>query len=132
MTTYFLRRFLQMGLVVLLSAAASYAILNFAPGGPLAGKRNCIQGQKGCPTPDELQRIRSYFELDLDASVRFSRWLIGQPRGPHHYVTPLPGAQPCGGQAGKLGDFVNFVGAFGVHVLVNLTSGGVAVKCCSR
>ena len=81
MTTYLLRRFLQMFIVVLLSAAASYAILNFAPGGPLAGKNQCIQGQKGCPTPDELQRIRSYFELDLDLHVRFSRWLIGHPRG---------------------------------------------------
>jgi peptide/nickel transport system permease protein len=82
MTTYLLRRLIQMLIVVLLSAAASYAILNFAPGGPLAGKRDCIQGQKGCPTPDQLQRIRTYFELDLDVPVRFSRWLIGQPRGP--------------------------------------------------
>ena len=84
MTAYFLRRFAQMILVVLLSATASYALLNLAPGGPLTGLRNCVQGQRGCPTPDVLERIRTYFELDLDLPVRFTRWLVGHPRGVIH------------------------------------------------
>ena len=82
MTQYYLRRIGQMLLVVLLSAVASYALLNLAPGGPLTGSENCMQGQRGCPTPDALERIRAYFELDLDLPVRFSRWLTGHPRGP--------------------------------------------------
>jgi peptide/nickel transport system permease protein len=39
MSGYLIRRFIQMGLVVLVSAVASYALLNFAPGGPLTGLR---------------------------------------------------------------------------------------------
>jgi peptide/nickel transport system permease protein len=33
-------------------------------------------------TAEDIARIRAYFELDLNLPVRFSRWLIGQPRGP--------------------------------------------------
>jgi peptide/nickel transport system permease protein len=33
-------------------------------------------------TPEDVARIRAYFELDLVLPVRFSRWLIGEPRGP--------------------------------------------------
>ena len=49
MTGYLLRRVLQMILVVFLSAMASYAILNLAPGGPLAGLR---QVDTNRPLPD--------------------------------------------------------------------------------
>ena len=37
MTAYFIRRIFYMILVVLISAVATYALLNLAPGGPLAG-----------------------------------------------------------------------------------------------
>jgi peptide/nickel transport system permease protein len=33
-------------------------------------------------TEEDIARIRAYFELDLNLGVRFSRWLIGMPRGP--------------------------------------------------
>jgi len=69
-------------IIVLVSAAASYALLNFAPGGPLTGLRQA-QGDKNIRlTAEDLARIRANFELDLFLPVRFSRWLICQPRGP--------------------------------------------------
>ena len=82
MTAYFIRRILQMILVVLISAVASYALLNLAPGGPLQGLRQVQQGGRFQITEDDIARIRAYFELDLFLPYRFTRWLIGEPRGP--------------------------------------------------
>jgi peptide/nickel transport system permease protein len=70
-----------MVVVVLLSAAATYALLNLAPGGPLAGLRQIQQGAAFQITEEDIARIRSYYELDLYLPIRFSRWLIGQPNG---------------------------------------------------
>ncbi len=82
MTSYFIRRILQMILVVFISAIASYALLNLAPGGPLAGLRQIQQSSRFQITEDDIARIRAYFELDLYLPFRFTRWLIGEPRGP--------------------------------------------------
>lgn len=82
MTAFFIRRIFQMILVVLISAVASYALLNLAPGGPLAGLRQIQQGGRFQITEEDIARIRAYFELDLFLPYRFTRWLIGVPRGP--------------------------------------------------
>jgi peptide/nickel transport system permease protein len=82
MTSYLIRRVLQMIVVILVSAAASYTLLNFAPGGPLTGLRQLTQTSRFRITEEDFARIRAYFELDLAVPVRFTRWLIGQPRGP--------------------------------------------------
>ena len=82
MTAYFIRRIFQMIIVVLISAVASYALLNLAPGGPLAGLRQIQQSNRFQITEDDIARIRAYFELDLFLPYRFTRWLIGVPRGP--------------------------------------------------
>jgi peptide/nickel transport system permease protein len=82
MTAFFIRRIFQMILVVLISAVASYALLNLAPGGPLAGLRQTQQNARFQITEEDIARIRAYFELDLFLPYRFTRWLIGEPRGP--------------------------------------------------
>ena len=82
MSRYLVRRLIQMVVVVLTSAAASYALLNLAPGGPLTGLRQLQQNQRFRLTPEDVARIRAYFELDLSPPVRFARWLIGQPAAP--------------------------------------------------
>jgi peptide/nickel transport system permease protein len=82
MTGYLIRRIIQMTLVVFISAMATYALLNFAPGGPMAGLRQTQQSGRFRITEEDIARIRAYFELDLYLPVRFSRWLIGHPRGP--------------------------------------------------
>ena len=84
MTAYLIRRVIQMAIVLFFSAIASYALLNFAPGGPLAFLGQIQQTGRFRVTEDDIARIRAYFELDLILPVRFSRWLIGQPRGPIH------------------------------------------------
>lgn len=82
MTHYLIRRLAQMFIIVLVSAAASYALLNFAPGGPLTGLRQAQGDQNIRLTAEDFARIRANFELDLYLPVRFTRWLAGQPRGP--------------------------------------------------
>ncbi len=82
MSSYLIRRLIQMVFVILLSAAASYALLNLAPGGPLTGLRQMSQNSRFRITEEDVARIRAYFEMDLYLPFRFTRWLIGQPRGP--------------------------------------------------
>ncbi len=82
MSGYLIRRFFQMIIVVFLSALVSYALLNLAPGGPLAGLGQVTQNARFRITEDDIARIRANFELDLNLPIRFSRWFIGQPRGP--------------------------------------------------
>ncbi len=82
MTAYLLRRVLQAILVIFISAVASYVMLSFAPGGPMAGLRQIQQSGRFQITEEDIARIRASFELDLTLPVRFSRWLIGTPRGP--------------------------------------------------
>ena len=82
MTAYLIRRVLQSILVVFISAVATYVLLSFAPGGPMAGLRQIQQSGRFQITEDDIARIRASFELDLNLWVRFSRWLIGVPRGP--------------------------------------------------
>ena len=82
MTAYLIRRVLQSILVVLISAVASYVLLSFAPGGPLAGLRQIQQNNRFKVTEEDIARIRASFELDLNLPIRFSRWLVGAPKGP--------------------------------------------------
>ena len=82
MTGYLLRRFIQMLVVVFLSAFVSYMLLNLAPGGPLAGLSQIQQSSRFRVTAEDIARIRAYYELDLYFPIRFSRWFIGVPRGP--------------------------------------------------
>ena len=82
MTAYLIRRVLQSILVVLISAVATYVLLSFAPGGPMAGLRQIQHSGRFQITEEDIARIRASFELDLNLWVRFSRWLIGVPRGP--------------------------------------------------
>ena len=82
MTGYLLRRFIQMMVVVFLSAFVSYMLLNLAPGGPLAGLSQIQQSSRFRVTAEDIARIRAYYELDLNFPIRFARWFIGEPRGP--------------------------------------------------
>lgn len=78
MTSYLIRRLIQMAFVTLLAAIATYFLFSIAPGGPLQG----IQQQQVRLTRDDLARIRAQYELDLYVPVRFTRWLVGVPNGP--------------------------------------------------
>ena len=57
MAGYLIRRGIQMILVVMLSAAATYALLNLAPGGPTAGLRQVQQSAQFQITAEDIARI---------------------------------------------------------------------------
>jgi peptide/nickel transport system permease protein len=78
MTSYLIRRLIQMILVTFLVALATYWLFSISPGGPLTGLRQ----QQNRLTAEDYARIRAQYELDLYWPVRFSRWLTGLPDGP--------------------------------------------------
>jgi peptide/nickel transport system permease protein len=78
MTSYLIRRVIQMVFVTLLAAITTYWLLSIAPGGPLAG----IRQQQNRITAEDMARLRAQYELDFYWPVRFSRWLTGFPSGP--------------------------------------------------
>jgi peptide/nickel transport system permease protein len=82
MTGYLIRRVLQMILVLLVSAIISYALLNLAPGGPMAGLGQQAANSRFRLTEEDMARIRATYELDLNLTVRFLRWFAGFPAGP--------------------------------------------------
>jgi len=82
MATYLIRRLLQMFLVLFISAVATFALLSFAPGGPLQDLRQRQQDPRFQLKREDYARIRAQYDLDLNLWVQFSRWLIGAPRGP--------------------------------------------------
>jgi peptide/nickel transport system permease protein len=82
MTTFLIRRLFQMLVVIVLSAMVSYGLLYLAPGGPLQFLAQRNQSGANRLTPEDIARIRARFELDLNLPMRFTRWLIGVPRGP--------------------------------------------------
>jgi peptide/nickel transport system permease protein len=82
MVTFFIRRSLQIVVVVVLAAIVSYGLLYLAPGGPLIQFQQQQRGGANTMTEEDFARIKARFELDLYPVVRFTRWLIGMPRGP--------------------------------------------------
>jgi peptide/nickel transport system permease protein len=82
MAIFLIRRLFQMVIVVLLSSIVSYGLLYLAPGGPLVGLQQQQRGGARGITQEDIARIRARYELDLYPVTRFTRWLIGVPRGP--------------------------------------------------
>lgn len=72
MTTYIARRLLQtLGLLFLLSVLL-FALVNVAPGGPLAG-----HGQSRHISPDKIELLKRQFGLDKPLPTQYLVWLIG-------------------------------------------------------
>src|SRR6476620_7387711 len=78
MTSYLIRRVIQMVIVTFLVAVATYWLFSISPGGPLNG----IRQQQRRITVEDFARLRAKYELDLYWPVRFSRWMTGLPDGP--------------------------------------------------
>ncbi len=77
MTTYLIRRFIQMAFVVLLATMAIYGLLNLAPGGPMAGL-NQIGDRKSRYSESDKARLEAYLGLDKPLVLRYLVWLIGE------------------------------------------------------
>jgi peptide/nickel transport system permease protein len=72
MTTYITRRLLQtIGLLFLLSVLL-FALVNVAPGGPLAG-----HGQSRHVSPEKIELLKRQFGLDKPLPTQYLVWLVG-------------------------------------------------------
>ncbi len=72
MTTYIARRLLQtIGLLFLLSILL-FALVNVAPGGPLAG-----HGQSRHISPEKIELLKRQFGLDKPLPIQYLVWLVG-------------------------------------------------------
>jgi peptide/nickel transport system permease protein len=76
MTSYLIRRVIQMTLVVLLATMAIYGILNLAPGGPMAGL-NQIGDRRQRFSEADRSRLAAYLGLDKPFVLRYITWLLG-------------------------------------------------------
>jgi peptide/nickel transport system permease protein len=76
MSTYLIRRFFQMIIVVLLASFAIYMLLNIAPGGPLSGLR-LSSDRKSRVSDQDIARLSAYLGLDKPLWLRYFTWLTG-------------------------------------------------------
>ena len=74
MTTFLIRRIVQIFAVTIIAAMISYGLLYLVPGGPvdalLAERQN---GGQNRIDADDVRRVRERFELDLFLPFRFTR-----------------------------------------------------------
>lgn len=82
MANFLIRRVIQIILITLVAAFISYVLFYVAPGGPLTQLREIQQGGRTRLDPGAIDRVMKRGDLDLYHIPRFTRWLIGEPRGP--------------------------------------------------
>lgn len=81
MALFLIRRLIQMCFVAFLVSFVSFALLSISPGGPI---QELLEEQSASLrlNTDAVQLVMKRYDLDIDILPRFTRWLIGQPRGP--------------------------------------------------
>ncbi len=72
MGTYVVRRLLQAIPMLFIVSIVLFALVNLAPGGPLAGR-----GQSRTLKPEQAAMLRRQFGLDQPVALRYVYWLIG-------------------------------------------------------
>jgi peptide/nickel transport system permease protein len=72
MGRYLLRRLLQAIPMLFLLSTVLFALVNIAPGGPLAG-----HGRSRHPKPEKARMLKRQFGLDKPLPVQYVIWLIG-------------------------------------------------------
>jgi peptide/nickel transport system permease protein len=72
MTTYIARRLLQTIVLLFLLSIVLFALVNLAPGGPLAG-----QGQSRHIQPEKAAILKRQFGLDKPLPIQYMIWLVG-------------------------------------------------------
>ncbi len=72
MTTYIARRLLQTIALLFLLSIVLFALVNLAPGGPLAG-----QGQSRHINPEKAAILKRQFGLDKALPIQYVIWLVG-------------------------------------------------------
>ncbi|WP_374688378.1 ABC transporter permease [Promineifilum sp.] len=77
MTSYLIRRALQMIMVVIVATIAIFALLHAVPGGPLSGL-NMAVGAKNRLSPQEIARIEQTLGLNKPFYLAYLTWLLGE------------------------------------------------------
>ncbi len=72
MTTYITRRLIQTAGLLFLLSVLLFALVNLAPGGPLAG-----QGQSRHIDPEKIALLKRQFGLDKPLPTQYLIWLVG-------------------------------------------------------
>jgi len=76
MTTFLIRRFFQMLVVLIISTAVIYLLLNLVPGGPLDDLLQVTDPRKR-PSPADIQRAKEALGLDKPWYLQYVTWLTG-------------------------------------------------------
>lgn len=88
MIAYLIRRSAELLVVLFFSSLAIFTILNMVPGGPLSGLR--FQQVRGVTSGEQIQanieRLEKFYELDLPAAIRYTRWLVGWPKSDNDII----------------------------------------------
>ena len=79
MSGYLARRLLQALLVLWLSSVAIFALLYLAPGGPLAEIIDQKRKSQYPVKPEDIERLKRQYDLDLPLWQSYTRWLAGWP-----------------------------------------------------
>lgn len=83
MTTFLLRRLAQGALVLFLSSLAVFALLYLAPGGPLSEIIATQRQAARFPVrPEDIERLKKQYDLDLPLWQAYTRWAFGWPNLP--------------------------------------------------
>lgn len=77
MTTYLIRRGIQMVLVVVLATIAIFALLNAVPGGPLSGL-NMASDAKSRFSAQEIARMEAMLGLNKPFYLAYLTWMLGE------------------------------------------------------
>lgn len=77
MTSYLLRRGIQMVMVVILATIAIFGLLNAVPGGPLSGL-NLAADAKNRFSPEEIARMEATLGLNKPFYLAYLTWLAGE------------------------------------------------------
>lgn len=76
MATFLVRRFFQMGLVLIISTIVVYIILSFVPGGPLEDMLQ-VTDRRQRPSAQDIARIEKALGLDKPVALRYVTWVAG-------------------------------------------------------
>jgi len=72
MVTYIFRRLVQTIVLLFLLSIILFALVNLAPGGPLAG-----QGRSRHISPEKVEQLKRQFGLDQPLPTQYLIWLVG-------------------------------------------------------
>ncbi len=80
MTNYLIRRLGESFLVLVLSSGVVFAMLYLAPGGPMTEILEFRRQSSRFPVnPEDIERLKRQFDLDLPLWQAYTRWAFGWP-----------------------------------------------------